>query len=167
MTTGKNDSTPKLALVPRPLAATTSFALHEALHSLLAFAQVLGSLPPGEGKVGGTPTIILTAAGVEIRMSDAMLAGKSAAVINAVPPEWLHKIGERLESVRDATKALNLALGENVLNTGQTLAAHAAAIDSMRAALTENEQIMESIVELLGPGDNFNMPRTGGFATIA
>ena len=55
---------------------------------------------------------------------------------------------------------------ENVKNVDTTLAAHAAAIDTVRAALTQNEQLMESMVELMGPAE-FNLPNPEEFAKIS
>jgi hypothetical protein len=156
MIIGKNASaTQQLTLPP-----AGSVPMQDALHTLLEFARLLGTLRPPDGETGGSPTVILTAAGVEIRMSDALLPA------SAVPVEWFRKIEEGLESVRKATDALNRAFEENVRNAGQTLASHAAAIDSMRAALNQNEQVMESIVELLGSGDNLSSPETEAFANI-
>ena len=159
MSTGKKE--PTLRVVPEIINPSLPF--NEAIHSLMALTQLLGSLQAPDGSApGATPMIILTAAGIEMRMSDA------APVARAAQPdqEWVRKIEEGLESVRQATAALSASFGENVKNIDQTLASHAEAIESVRAALTQNEQLMESMVELMGPSD-FALPNPEEFANIS
>ena len=71
---------------------------NEALNGLLALTQLLGSLRPPEGSAAGaTPMIVLTAAGIEMRMSDAMPMAKSAQpAVSEAQKEWFHKIEEGL-----------------------------------------------------------------------
>ena len=112
--------------------------------------------------------IILTAAGVEMRMSSeaaplARSAVQAQPAISDLQQAWFRKIEEGLESVRQATAALSAAFGENVKKMDHTVASHATAIDSVRSALTQNEQLMESMVELLGPAD-FSLPQSEEYA---
>ncbi len=143
---------------------------NEALNGLLALTNLLGSLQTPEGAAPGTtPMIVLTAAGIEMRMAESLpLCGEEGTAGGQRSPagEWFRKIEEGLESVRQATAALNAALSENVKNIDTTLATHAAAIETVRAALTQNEQLMESMVELMGPAD-FTLPNPDEFANIS
>lgn len=146
-----------------------SLQFSETLHGLLALTQLLGSIRPQQGAPAGTsPMIILTAAGVEMRMSSeaaplARSAVQAQPAISDLQQAWFRKIEEGLESVRQATAALSAAFGENVKKMDHTVASHATAIDSVRSALTQNEQLMESMVELLGPAD-FSLPQSEEYA---
>src|SRR6266545_8157312 len=98
MATGKTVS----QLAPEPINPTLPF--NEALNGLLALTNLLGSLRPPEGSAAGaTPMIVLTAAGIEMRMSDAEPMAKGAHTINEIQKEWLRKIEEGLDSLRQAT----------------------------------------------------------------
>ena len=144
----------------------STLPINDALHGLLALTQLLGSLKSPDGS-GATPTIVLTAAGIEVRMGDAPAVTRqpdSAAGI--AQQEWLHKIETGLESLRQATATLNAAFSENAKKVDATLVSHAVAIDSVRSALSQNEQLMESMVELMGPAD-FTLPNPEEFAKIS
>ncbi len=130
-----------------------SLPYHEALEGLQAVSQLLASLCP---PAGSTAAIILTASGVEVRM----IPAKSVAP--AVSHAWLQKIEDGLEAVREAT----VALAEGLKNMDQKVASHAVAMDAARTALTQNEHLMESIVELIGPAE-FSLPNSGEFANIS
>jgi hypothetical protein len=165
MPSGKKSSQQK-PVIPPVINPTLPF--NEALNGLLALTNLLGSLQAPEGSAPGTtPMIVLTAAGIEMRMAESLPpANCEQPAVNEAQQEWFHKIEEGLESVRQATVALNAALSENVKNIDTTLAAHAAAIDTVRAAVTQNEQLMESMVELMGPAD-FTLPNPDEFANIS
>jgi hypothetical protein len=165
MSTGKKEHAP--ALVNPPLV-NPALPFNEAMNGLLALTQLLGSLRAPDGSVPGlTPMIVLTAAGVEMRMGDAAPFARAAQpAVSEAQQEWLHKIEEGLEAVRQATAALSATLAEKTRNLDQTLAAHASAIESVRATLTQNEQLMESMVELMGPAE-LNLPNPEEFANIS
>lgn len=165
-----------------PPGPTNAIPFQDALNGLLALSQLLGSLrPPEGGQRGASPVIILSVNGVELRAGDAVPAAPNATqaepqnssvvspVVSSpntnVQQEWFHKIEEGLASLQKATAALNTAFGESVRNIDQTLASHAAAIDSVRTTLTQNEQLMERMVELL-PSD-FGEPQPEAFAPLA
>ncbi|MCU1237639.1 MAG: hypothetical protein JWP63_5606 [Candidatus Solibacter sp.] len=152
-------------LAPEPINPTLPF--NEALNGLLALTNLLGSLRPPEGSAAGAmPMIVLTAAGIEMRMSDSAPMAKGAHAINEVQKEWLQKIEDGLDSLRNATADLKATFDENAKKVDATLAAHATAIEAARAALTQNEQLMESMVELMGPAD-FTLPNAEEFANIS
>jgi hypothetical protein len=138
------------------------------MNGLMALTQLLASLRTPEGvEAGLSPMIVLTANGVEMRMGDVAPFAKSAQSTTAEPrQEWFRKIEEGLESVRQATAALSETLAENARSVDQTLASHSAAIETVRAALTQNEQLIESMVELMGPSE-FNLPNPDEFANIS
>jgi hypothetical protein len=138
----------------------------EAMNGLLALTQLLGSLRTPEGTAAGlSPMIVLTAAGVEMRMGDAAPFAKGAAQ-PGISEAQFRKIEEGLESVRQATAALSATLAANASKVDQTLASHSAAIETVRTALTQNEQLIESMVELMGPSE-FNLPNPEEFANIS
>ena len=140
----------------------------EAMNGLLALTQLLASLGTPEGiEAGLSPMIVLTSHGVEVRMGDAaQFAGSAQPTAGEAQPQWFRKIEEGLESVRQATAALSATLAENAKNVEQTLASHSAAIETVRAELTQNERLMESMVELMGPSE-FNLTSLDEFANIS
>src|SRR3954451_5022740 len=92
-------------LATEPINPTLPF--NEALNGLLALTNLLGSLRPPEGSApGATPMILLTAAGIEMRMSDAAPMAKGAHAVNEIQKEWLEKIEAGLDSLRKATAEL-------------------------------------------------------------
>ena len=140
----------------------------EAMNGLLALTQLLASLGTPEGIAAGlSPMIVLTAHGVEVRMGDVTPFAKGAQpAVSEAQQQWFHKIEEGLESVRQATAALSATLAESAKKIDQTLASHSAAIETVRAALTQNEQLIESMVDLMVPSE-FNLPNPGEFANIS
>jgi hypothetical protein len=168
MSTTKRAAKPKASTLE---AVNPMLAFGEALSGLQALTQLLASLRPPEGSMPGTtPTIVLTSAGVEIRMTEGLAPMKIAPAVSEAKleahQEMLQKIEEGLESVRQATAALAEAFTENAKNVDSTLTAHAAAIETVRTSLTQNEQLMESMVELMGPAD-FTLPNPDEFANIS
>jgi hypothetical protein len=159
-------STGKIKLTPELINPTLPFS--EAMNGLLALTQLLASLRTPEGTAAGlSPMIVLTANGVEMRMGDVAPFAKSARPeVSEAQQQWFQKIEEGLESVRQATAALSATLAENSRNVDQTLASHSAAIETVRTALTQNEQLIESMVELMGPSE-FNLPNPEEFANIS
>jgi hypothetical protein len=155
-----------MPVAPELINPTLPF--HEALNGLLALTNLLGSLRPPEGSApGATPMIVLTAAGIEMRMSDSFPMAKNAQpVVSEMQKETLQKIEAGLESLRTATAELKATFEENAKKVDATLAAHAIAIEAARAAMTQNEQLMESMVELMGPAD-FTLPNPEEFANIS
>src|SRR5690242_18647706 len=87
----------------------------EAMNGLLALTQLLASLGTPEGTTAGlTPTIVLTAAGVEVRMVDATpFARPAQPAVSEAQQDWFHKIEAGLESLRQATAELGAKLAEN------------------------------------------------------
>jgi hypothetical protein len=153
-------------LNPELINPTLPFS--EAMNGLLELTQLLASLHTPEGiEAGLSPVIVLTSRGVEVRMGDAAPFARSAPPAAGEPrQQWFRKIEEGLESVRQATAALSATLAENARNVDQTLASHSAAIETVRAALTQNEQLMESMVELMAPSE-FNLTNPDEFANIS
>jgi septal ring factor EnvC (AmiA/AmiB activator) len=95
--------------------------------------------------------IILTSSGMELRFAGAEPAPETAldaAGLNAVlarakagpdiAPERLAKIEAELKALRQSTAAIE-----------KTLESHSAAIGSVRATLSQNEELVEGIVETL------------------
>jgi hypothetical protein len=152
----------------KPEIVNPTLPFSEAMNGLLALTQLLASLRTPEGtEPGQSPMIVLTANGVEMRMADVAPFAKSAQpVVSEAQQQWFRKIEEGLESVRQATAALSATLAENAKNVDQTLATHSAAIETVRTALTQNEQLIESMVELMGPSE-FNLPNPEELANIS
>jgi hypothetical protein len=128
---------------------------------------------------GGAPTIILTSSGMELRFAGAEPAQEAAhdaagssAVLKRVAqleqalepllkktarapqgpgiaPERLARIEEELKALRQSTAALHEAVTKDTRSIQKTLESHSAAIDSVRAALSQNEELVEGIVETL------------------
>ena len=141
-----------------------------ALQSLVGLSETLKKMGPKGDRRGaaGAPMIILTSSGMELRFAGAEPAPETAldaAGLNAVlkrvaqieqgletllkkpvraqqapgiAPERLAKIEEELKALRQSTAAIE-----------KTLKSHSAAIDSVRAALSQNEELVEGIVETL------------------
>jgi hypothetical protein len=147
-----------------PEAVHPSLPFHEALQGLLTLTQLLRSLPSPDGS-GATPTIVVSASGIEVRMGDHSSTGSSTQTAGE-RPEWCRRIEEGLASLREATAALTAAFNENVTKVDATLASQQAAIDSVRSALEQNEQLMESMVELMAPSE-FTLQNPGEFANIS
>ena len=125
------------------------------------------------------PRIILTSSGMELRFDGAEPAQETAhdaaglsAVLKRVEqieqtlepllkktaraqhgagiaPERLAKIEAELKALRQSTAALHEAVTKDSSAIEKTLASHSAAIDSVRAALSQNEELVEGIVETL------------------
>jgi DNA repair ATPase RecN len=75
-----------------------------------------------------------------------------------IAPERLAKIETELKALRQSTAALHEAVTKDSRAIEKTLESHAAAISSVRAAISQNEELVEGIVETLQmlngvPGD--------------
>jgi len=101
-----------------------------ALQCLAELSETLKKMRP---KGGGAPApiIILTSSGMELRFSGAEQA-------SGIPPGRLAGIEEELKALRQSTAALQEAVAKN-----------SAAIGSVRASLSQNEELVEGIVETL------------------
>jgi len=125
------------------------------------------------------PRIILTSSGMELRFDNAEPAPETAqdaaglsAVLErveqieqaveallkkparapqapGVAPERLAKIEAELKALRQSTAALHEAVTKDASSIEKKLQSHSAAIDSVRAALSQNEELVEGIVETL------------------
>jgi hypothetical protein len=125
------------------------------------------------------PKIILTSSGMELRFDGTEQAQETAhdaaglsAVLKRVAqleqglepllkktaraqqspgitPERLAGIEEELKALRQSTAALQEAVAKNSRSIEKTLESHSAAISSVRAALAQNEELVEGIVETL------------------
>ena len=104
-----------------------------ALQCLAELSETLRKMrPKGDGgSAAPAPTIILTSSGMELRFSGAEQA-------SGIPPGRLAGIEEELKALRQSTAALQEAVAKN-----------SAAIGSVRASLSQNEELVEGIVETL------------------
>jgi hypothetical protein len=66
-----------------------------------------------------------------------------------MPPEQLARIEVELKALRQSTAALQDAVAKDVRSIEKTLESHSAAIGSVRAAISQNEELVEGIVETL------------------
>jgi hypothetical protein len=66
-----------------------------------------------------------------------------------MPPGQLASIEAELKALRQSTTALRDSVAKDVRTIEKTLESHSAAIDSVRAAISQNEELVESIVETL------------------
>jgi hypothetical protein len=117
------------------------------LAALQCLAELSGTLrkmrPKGDRRnAAPAPTIILTSSGMELRFTGAEQA-------SGIPPERLASIEEELKALRQSTAALREEVAKGSRAIEKTLESHSAAIGSVRAALSQNEELVEGIVETL------------------
>jgi hypothetical protein len=173
--TKKKAVTKTVAKVPRvakelPARAPETTIPLDALQSLVGVSEMLKKMrPKGDRSDAATaPRIILTSSGMELRFDGgeqapetAHDAGQSSAVAKRVAkieqaleallkkpagaphsagiaPERLAKIEAELKALRQSTAAIEKALES-----------HSATVGSLRAALSQNEELVEGIVETL------------------
>ena len=128
---------------------TPSLPFAEALQGLLTLTEMMRSMRTSDGSKGAVePMIILSSGGIEMRMTAAEpVIGRPHAggTAEPAPPDWLARIEKSLESVAKDLRHLK-----------ETVQTQAESIESVRAAVAQNEQMVESIVESLsaGSGDN-------------
>jgi hypothetical protein len=116
----------------------------DALQCLAGLSEMLKKMSPTGDRHGAAPEpmIILTSSGMEWRFN-------GAAPGPAITSERLGGIEEELKAVRQSTAALYEAMAKDARSIEKTLESHSAAIDSVRAALSQNEELVEGIVETL------------------
>jgi len=139
---------------PAPLLSP-GLPFAEALQGLLTLTEMMRSMRAPDGTKGSVePMIILSSAGIEMRMAASEpVQGKPQAAggkSEAPSPDWLARIENTLEAVRQSTR-----------NLEERLESQAESIETMRAALAQNEQLVESIVESLSAGDGVNAGALG------
>ena len=112
-----------------------------ALQCLAELSETLKKMRP---KGGGAPApiIILTSSGMELRLT-------GPEQTPGMPPERLASIEEELKALHKSTAALQEAVAKSSRAVEKTLESHSAAIGSVRAALSQNEELVEGIVETL------------------
>ena len=105
----------------------------DALQCLAGLSEMLKKMRSSGGRhgAGPAPMIILTSSGMELRFN-------GAEPSPAITSERLAAIEDELKALRQSTAAIE-----------KTLESHSAAIDSVRAALSQNEELVEGIVETL------------------
>ena len=118
-----------------------------ALQCLAELSETLGKMRPKGDRHGAAPApvIILTSSGMELRLTGA----EQASGIPGIAPERLASIEEELKALRQSIAALPEAVAKNSRSVEKTLESHSAAIGSVRAALAQNEELVEGIVETL------------------
>jgi uncharacterized membrane protein YccC len=116
----------------------------DALQCLARLSETLKRMrPTGDWRSAAPgPMIILTSSGMELRFT-------GAEQRPVIPPERLAGIEQELKALRQSTVALQEAVAENSRSVEKTLESHSAAIGSVRAALSQNEELVEGIVETL------------------
>jgi hypothetical protein len=115
-----------------------------AMQCLAELSETLRKMRPKEDRRGAAPapTIVLTSSGMELRFTDAEQA-------SGIPPAQLAAIEEELKALRQSTAALQETVAKNSRAIEKTLESHSAAIGSIRAGLSQNEELVEGIVETL------------------
>ena len=128
----------------------------EALKGLLTLTEMMRSMRAPDSANGPVePMIILSSAGIEMRMlaSEPVQARQQsqAGTGSAAPsPDWLARIEKSLDAVRNDIRGLQ----EKLETQGES-------VESMRAAVAQNEQLVESIVESLSAGEGGNSAALG------
>jgi hypothetical protein len=138
----------------------------EALQGLLTLTEMMRSMRAPDGTTGSVePMIILSPAGIEMRMAASEpVQGRpqqTGGKLETPPPDWLARIETSLEAVRQSSTKLQESVTRDVRRLEETLQSQAESIETMRTALAQNEQLVESIVESLSAGDGGNAGALG------
>ena len=146
---------PNVSNTVPPSLLSPGLPFAEALQGLLTLTEMMRAMRAPDGTTGSVePMIILSPAGIEMRMAASEpvqgRAQQAGGDSQAPSPDWLARIETGLEAVRQSTAKLE-----------GTLQSQAESIETMRAALVQNEQLVESIVESLSAGDGINAGALG------
>jgi len=122
----------------------------QAMQSLMSLAGMMRNMNPESAGAGNNPKLVLTGTGLEIRFAEA--AGEAAeplaprtGKVGGVSADWFARIEQTLEELRRS----NAELEEQV-------ATQAEVIDSLRATVQQNEEMMETLVDSMNMVDDLS-----------
>ena len=98
----------------------------------------------------GTPHVILSGTGIEVRFAEEM--GQTAG-----SAEWFNRIDKELKELRDG----NANLARTVAELEGKLRTQSDAMETLRAAVEQNEQMMETLVDSMNLVDDLDDAGTG------
>ena len=131
-----------------------------AMESLLSLVGQMRNMAPDGSGTALNPKVILTGTGLEIRFSD-LPGGEAAAESGAAgeSPDRLAAIEHTLKLLSARLSRMDAFVSQSILELEEKLGAQSEVVDSLRAAVQQNEEMLETqadsmnIVDDLGQGD--------------
>jgi hypothetical protein len=162
------------SVAPAAAPGTDPTNLEQTLKSLVSLAGLMKTMT-ADAAPGTAPLLILTSSGLELRFPGA--TGNAATetpapdasndrlakiernmkLISArldsmeLQPggslDWFTRIEQGLNSVRQASMTLNQSLSLSINEVESQLRAHSATVESLKSAVKQNEEMIESLVD--------------------
>jgi uncharacterized coiled-coil protein SlyX len=154
------------------LAAEEGAPLGLTMQSLLSMVGQMRNMAPDGSGTALNPKLILTGSGLEIR-----LAGAAAGTVAESPegeesPDRLARIERTLKLLGARISKMDATVSRSILELEAQLGSQSEVVDSLRAAVQQNEEMLEALADSMNIVDDLGQPDLGpelvpGPATIA
>ena len=151
---------PQAPARPAPAAAAEQGALSGlAMQSLLSLVGEMRNMAPDGSGAALNPKVILTGTGLEIRLSGPGSGAAEVSPEGEESPDRLAAIEQTLKLLSARLSRMDAFVSQSILELEEKLRSQSEVVDSLRAAVQQNEEMLETladsmnIVDDLGQGD--------------
>ena len=154
---------PQAPARPAPAAAAEQGALSGlAMQSLLSLVGEMRNMAPDGSGTALNPKLILTGKGLEIRLSGLPEGGAAAASPEAEEsPDRLAAIEHTLKLLSARLSRMDAFVSQSILELEEKLGAQSDVVESLRAAVQQNEEMLETLADSMNIVDDLGQADLG------
>jgi uncharacterized coiled-coil protein SlyX len=161
----------KAAAKPAP-AADQGAPPGLAMQSLLSLVSQMRKVAPDGSGTALNPKLILTGSGLEIRFSGTADATPAESPEAEQSPDRLARMERMLKLLSARISRMDDSVSQSILELETQLGSQSEVVDSLRAAVQQNEEMLETLADSLNIMDDLGQSNLGpelvlGPATIA
>jgi hypothetical protein len=133
-----------------------------AMQSLLSLVGQMRNMAPDGSGTALNPKLILTGTGLEIRFSGLPGGGAAAESLEAEePPDRLAAIEHTLKLLSARISRMDAFVSQSVLELEEKLGSQSEVVDSLRAAVQQNEEMLETLADSMNIVDDLGQADLG------
>jgi uncharacterized coiled-coil protein SlyX len=134
-----------------------------ALQSLLSLVGQIRNIAPDGSGTALNPKLILTGSGLEIRFSGAGAATAAAAESPEAEesPDRLARMERTLKLLSTRISRMDASVSQSIIELEAQLGSQCEAVDSLRAAVQQNEDLLETLADSMNIVDDLGQPDLG------
>jgi hypothetical protein len=157
----------------KPVPGEEGAPLEQTMQSLLSLVGQMRNMASDGSGTALNPKMILTGTGLEIRFTGLAGAGAAAESPEAEePPDRLARIEHTLQLLSARISRMDASVSQSILELEAKLGAQSEIVDSLRAAVQQNEEMLETLADSMNIMDDLGQSDLGpelvlGPATIA
>ena len=130
-----------------------------AMESLLSLVGQMRKMAPGGSGPATNPKLILTGSGLEIRFSGAAAAAESPETEES--SDRLARMERTLKLMSARISRMDDTISQSILELETQLGSQSEVVDSLRAAVQQNEEMLETLADSLNIMDDLGQSNLG------